>query len=342
MWIHKLLFLTVGLFVGGIFSLLGVPAGWLLGALLTGIFFGIFIRDYDFTGWPFQMVLALVGANIGILMERGLFQQLVQYLLPLLITLLFTLLAGLSFGILLSRWTDLDQRTAFFCTIPGGASEVIALSREYGADQRIVAAFHTARITMFVLMIPFGIGMIYGQGSTDPSAIPQLLPTGVQVSFFVIVILGAYLLNRFINFPGGILIYSIALGFILSEFIIHIGEVPGYISGIGQGLIGAMVGIRFERSTLVRLKSIGTASVKILGLYLLGSLVIAGIFFLLTPLSYFTSLLSTVPAGAAEMASTAFALQMEPTLVASLHIIRVVSIFLVLPFLLKWWINRTE
>ncbi|QDI92210.1 AbrB family transcriptional regulator [Salicibibacter halophilus] len=333
---YKVLFLAVALLVGGLFSSIGVPAGWLLGGLLTGIFYGLFIRAFDFSGWPFQMALALVGINIGLIMEPDLFQQLAQYLLPLFITLVLTLLTGLFLGILLDRWTSLDRQTAFFCTIPGGASEVIAISSDYGADQRIVASFHTARITMFVLIIPFGIGMIYGEGNEQAQAVTQMLPTALQVSFFGLIIVGSYVLNRFVSFPGGILIFSIAFGFLGSEFIVNIGEVPEYVSGIGQGLIGAMVGIRFERSTVVRLRSIGVASLKVLGLYLLCSLGVALLFFWLTPLSYLTSLLSTVPAGAAEMASTAVALQIEPTLVASLHIIRVISIFLVLPFLFKW------
>ncbi|WP_245723095.1 AbrB family transcriptional regulator [Natribacillus halophilus] len=329
------MFLAVALLIGASFSSIGVPAGWLLGGLLAGIFYGLFIRAFDFSGWPFQLALALVGINIGLMMEPELFQQLIQYLLPLFITLVLTLLTGLFLGILLDRWTNLDRRTAFFCTIPGGASEVIAISSDYGADQRIVASFHTARITMFVLIIPFGIGMIYGEGNMDVQTTAQLLPTGLQISFFAVIIVGSYVLNRLISFPGGILIFSIALGFLGSEFVVNIGEVPAYISGIGQGFIGAMVGVRFERSTVVRLKSIGAASLKVLGLYLLSSLGIAVLFFWLTPLSYLTSLLSTVPAGAAEMASTAVALQLEPTLVASLHIIRVVSIFIVLPFLFK-------
>ncbi|AXF56997.1 AbrB family transcriptional regulator [Salicibibacter kimchii] len=333
---YKLLFVAVALMIGGFFSSIGVPAGWLLGGLLTGIFYGLFIRAFDFTGWPFQMALAIVGINIGLIMEPDLFQQLTQYLLPLFITLVLTLLTGLFLGILLDRWTSLDRRTAFFCTIPGGASEVIAISNDYGADQRIVASFHTARITMFVLIIPFGIGMIYGEGNVGAQSAGLMMPTSLQVAFFAIIILGSYFLNRLVSFPGGILIYSIAFGFLGSEFVVNIGEVPGYFAGIGQGLIGAMVGIRFERSTVVRLKSIGAASLKVLGLYLICSLGIAVLFFWLTPLSYLTSLLSTVPAGAAEMASTAVALQIEPTLVASLHIIRVISIFIVLPFLFKW------
>ncbi|WP_052363661.1 AbrB family transcriptional regulator [Geomicrobium sp. JCM 19037] len=156
LWIKKVGFLLVAFIVGIVFQTMGVPAGWLLGALLTGIFYGLFIETYNFKGWPFALALALVGANIGIIMEAELFVHLHQYFFPLLVTLMITLFGGLGFGLLLNKWTGLDRTTAFFCTVPGGASEVIALSAHYGADERVVAAFHTARITMFVLLIPFG------------------------------------------------------------------------------------------------------------------------------------------------------------------------------------------
>ncbi|WP_042425790.1 AbrB family transcriptional regulator [Geomicrobium sp. JCM 19039] len=341
LWIKKIGFLLVAFIVGIVFQTMGVPAGWLLGALLTGIFYGLFIETYNFKGWPFALALALVGANIGIIMEAELFVHLHQYFLPLLVTLMITLFGGLGFGLLLNKWTGLDRTTAFFCTVPGGASEVIALSAHYGADERVVAAFHTARITMFVLIIPFGVGLFYGQGSpeTFSEASTQLQPN--QLFFFAVVISIAFLLHRLFTFPGAMLIYSIVVGFLLSQFVFQLGTLPNYIAGVGQVLIGAMVGIRFERSTVKRLSSIGVPSLKILAMYVGMALFVALLFFMMTPLNYVTSLLSTVPAGAPEMSSTAFALKLEPSLVASLHIIRMVSIFLVLPLFLRLILKKS-
>ncbi|WP_255357871.1 AbrB family transcriptional regulator [Geomicrobium sp. JCM 19037] len=151
----------------------------------------------------------------------------------------------------------------------------------------------------------------------------------------------AFLLHRLFTFPGAMLIYSIVVGFLLSQFVFDLGTLPNYVAGVGQVLIGAMVGIRFERSTVKRLSSIGVPSLKILAMYVGMALFVALLFFMMTPLNYVTSLLSTVPAGAPEMSSTAFALKLEPSLVASLHIIRMVSIFLVLPLFLRLILQKS-
>ncbi|WP_054637479.1 AbrB family transcriptional regulator [Thalassobacillus sp. C254] len=331
---QQIIYIILALIAGGFFSYLGIPAGWLLGSLLFGIIIGLIFKKLPFEGLPFQMALAMVGTSIGFMMERELFFTLHIYLFPLLVTLSLTLAAGLLFGWLMYKWTDLDILTAFFCCVPGGASEVISVSREYGADDRIVAAFHTARITFFVLVIPFAAGIFYPVIETEAQVNGSYTNLTLLLPILFVVISLSIILNRKVKIPAGALLYSIFIGFLVSEFLIPL-ESPSYIAGIGQGLIGAMIGIRFDKVTLHRLKLIGLPSVGVIQLFFLFSLCLALIFFLLTPLPYMTSLLSTVPAGAAEMASTAFALQLEPTLVSSLHVIRVMVLFLVLPFLLK-------
>ncbi|WP_018922103.1 AbrB family transcriptional regulator [Salsuginibacillus kocurii] len=328
--------LLAALGVGAVFNMLNVPAGWLLGALLTGILYGLLRSDVSYEGWPFKIALTLVGTNIGLLMERELFSVLGVYILPLFITIIVTLAGGLLFGWLLYKWSSiLDKRTALFCCIPGGASEIISVSGDYGADNRIVAAFHTARITFFVLLIPLIAGLWAEAAEAGPEQVAEGALTLEHIIVFLIVMSIAFYLNFRIKIPAGSLLYAIAFGFLFGDFIFHIDDVPTYIGGIGQALIGVMVGVRFDRPTFLRLKQIGGVSAQVLGLFFILSFFLAFIFWLFTEVSYVVSLLSTVPAGAAEMAATAFALGLEPTLVASLQIIRVISVFLALPIILK-------
>ncbi|WP_147804194.1 AbrB family transcriptional regulator [Alkalicoccus halolimnae] len=326
---------VIGLCCGFLFDQLHIPAGWLLGSLLFGIIYGLSRSDVHYDGLPFKLALTLVGANIGIMMDRSLFGILGTYFLPLFAVLLLTFLGSFLLARLLYRWApSLGKRTAFFCCIPGGASEIISLSGDYGADSRIVAAFHTARITFFVLLIPLAASLW-----KDPVSVPadnsSAILTGEHLLIFTIVIGAAILLNNILTIPAGALLYSILIGFFLGEFIFEIQEAPAYAGAIGQGLIGVMVGVRFDRETFLRLRQSGFISAKIIFLFLLLGFVSAGVFYLFTDTSYAVSLLSIIPAGAAEMSATAYALGLAPTLVASLQIIRVISIFLALPFLLK-------
>src|SRR5699024_1757228 len=139
-----------------------VPAGWLIGSLITGIVCGIFFRRYEFKGISFKVTLAFIGANISLLLMVDTLKMIHHLLLPLFITIIITNTAGFLFGILLyKRTTEVDKITAFFCCIPGGASEIIGISNTYGADDRLVAAFHTVRITCFTIAIPLIVGFLH-------------------------------------------------------------------------------------------------------------------------------------------------------------------------------------
>lgn len=328
--------IVIALCVGVLFSFIGVPAGFLIGGLVVGISYGLFLRPLSFSGMPFRFALGYVGVNVGFMMEPELFRLLLHYFLPLLISLTITLLAGVGIGWLLYRWTDLDPLTAYFSTVPGGASEVIAFSGEYGADNRIVAAFHTARITLFVMLVPFLASVFYPGDMTKVQGEPlfESISIGTLIGFFVAILLAIILFSLW-KLPAGTLFYGVFAGFVMSEWILtNAPSIPTYIAGIGQALIGVMVGVRFDRSTFLKLKEIGVVSALLLAVYFLFSLVNAAIFHWLTDLPYMTSLLSTAPAGAAEMSSTAMALHLEPTLVSSLHIIRVIALFLFLPIVI--------
>lgn len=136
-----------------------------------------------------------------------------------------------------------------------------------------------------------------------------------------------------------------AISFAISTFITPIPTPPSYVTGIGQAIIGSMVGIRFDKQVLVRLLGVGKIAFSLIGLYLGFSFITGYLFHLMTQLSFSVSLLGTVPAGAAEMSATAVALQLSPSIVASLQIMRVVILFLLLPWLIKlfkWRLSKKK
>ncbi len=329
----------VALLVGAVFAYFHVPAGWLLGSLLTGIFTAFYVKKLIFSDGLFKISLAVIGCNIGFMVIPSHFLVYKALIGPFFLTLILTIGCSLLLRKFMLTYSNLHPNTAFFCCLPGGASEVIALSKDYGADQQIVAAFHTSRITLFVLFIPFIVG-IYTPVVSDSSLsapTPDAMGGSVAVFTLFVVMVLTMKLAPYIRFPGASLFLSIGLGFVAHQWIVPFADMPSIVTGIAQGFMGAIIGIRFDRETFSRLRQVGLVSFLTLLLYMGMSFILAFIFYLLTPLEFFTSLLGIVPAGAAEMASTATALQVEPTLVATLQMLRVLTLFLLLPFLIKWF-----
>src|SRR5699024_7790539 len=129
----------------------------------------------------------------------------------------------------------------------------------------------TVRITVFSLSIPLLIGYLNrtGNGSTVEIAQSDESLSIAHGVFFLIVIISTLFIERIYHFPGGTLIFSIVLGFVLSEYIVPIESVPRYISGMGQAAIGAFVGIRFDRKVLNEIVKIGPITLAIVGTFVI-------------------------------------------------------------------------
>ncbi|ARK29766.1 AbrB family transcriptional regulator [Halalkalibacter krulwichiae] len=340
--IKKLVYLMIAVSVGGLFSWLQIPAGWLLGSILTGIISAFFVVKIHLPNNLFKLSLAMIGGTIGLMLRPEQFLDYHSLLAPFLFTLFLTLVGGVGLGLFLKRYSNLNSNTAFFCCLPGGASEVIGLSLQYGANQQIVAAFHTTRITLFVLVIPLVVGLqapTFSQGLQKSGLALNHYALALFLLFVVMVL--TIILSKKITFPGSSLFFAIGLGFI-AHLLFPAVEMPGFIAGFAQGIMGAIIGMRFDKDTFKQIRAIGLISGITLLIYFLMSLALATVFYLLTPIGWFTSLLSIVPAGAAEMASTATALNIEPAMVATLQMARVLALFIALPFLIKLFADKTD
>ena len=336
------MYLVSAILVGALFQAIHVPAGWLLGALVCGIIWSFSSGKIVFSKRYFSIILAVVGTNIGFTVVLERFVTYKELIIPLLISILLTIIFGLILGRMFQKWSGLDENTAFFCCLPGGASEVIAVSEEYGADQRIVAAFHTTRITLFVLVIPFLAGVISDGRNDLPIQTPNISAIGF-ISVLLCVIVVALLSARiggYIPFPGAIIFISIGLGFAAHTFVLPDATMPSVIPGLAQALMGAILGMRFDRETLSELLRIGKVSALTLVIYFGASIILASLFFSITSTSFSESMLGIVPAGAAEMAATALSLNLDSTLVATLQMLRVLCLFAALPFLIKWFAKK--
>ncbi|MFC0560053.1 AbrB family transcriptional regulator [Halalkalibacter alkalisediminis] len=339
--IKKSIYILLAVLSGGLFSWLNVPAGWLLGSMFAEMISSFFIIKIYLPNKLFKIALALIGANIGLMLRPEQFLNYQALLFPFLLTLLITIIGGVLLGKFLKHFSNLNSNTAFFCCLPGGASEVIALSHKYGANEQIVAAFHTTRITLFVLVIPLVVGLNAPFIHTNASNGFPLTQALWAILTLLAIMLATLFLSQRLQFPGSSLLFAIGLGF-LAYLLFPTIEVPVVVTGVAQAIMGAIIGIRFDKESLLQLKSIGAISAVTLFIYFIVSLGLATIFFVLTPIDWFTSLLGIVPAGAAEMASTAATLKMDAAMVATFQMARVLALLILLPFLIRMFAKSTN
>lgn len=344
--IQKIIYLLVAAAFGGLLTWLNMPAGWLIGALLTGVFYRLRIGSISFHPLVFLFAFALIGVNIGLTMKMSMFAEVASVLFPLVVGLIVMLVGSWVLSRMLYRYSDLDAKTSLFCCVPGGASVMLLLSHQYGADQRVVAAFQSSRVVLLVASIPAFAGMVNGQAAEAASGATQLassvtpLPAGFKYVIILAMIAAALGLARVFRIPAAPFMYAMLLGFLVNQFVVPLGAMPNGVVGIGQVLLGAIIGLQFDREALTRLKGIGWLSLGILLLFLALSFVTSFVFFLLTKHDYLTSLLGMVPGGAPQMSSTASLLNLDATLVASVQLIRLLIIYFLLPIVIPYLVKK--
>lgn len=142
-----------GLAGGYLASLTGWPLPWMIGSLL-----GVALARC--AGLPAVPLPAgrqagqwLVASAVGLHVSREAALALLDHL-PLLLagavgTLLLTLI-----GIAVLRRGGVDPATAFFASLPGGASEMVNLARRHRAEPAQVAAAHSLRLLLVLLLVP--------------------------------------------------------------------------------------------------------------------------------------------------------------------------------------------
>ena len=119
----------------------GIPGPALFAALLVGIAWALAGPGprLDVPAPAFTASQAVIGVQIGLYLQLDTLRAISGDWLPVAVVSLLTLVATLLAGVGLARVTKLDAPTASLGMVAGGASGIVAISRELGADDRLVA-----------------------------------------------------------------------------------------------------------------------------------------------------------------------------------------------------------
>lgn len=150
---HLLISFIVALIGGYLASLLNIPLPWTLGALFTSILWNLFTPNYTIFKSGRRVGQFLIGTSLGLYFTRDIVELIIAEWLLLSLGVMGCLLVSL-FLILFNVRKPLAFSTIYFTYLPGGASEMVNLSKKFGADPAVVAIGHTVRIIVLVFSVP--------------------------------------------------------------------------------------------------------------------------------------------------------------------------------------------
>ncbi len=304
---------------------LHLPLPWMIGPLLA-------VAAASVAGAPVESSLRLRNAGLAVIgTALGLyFTPDVAALLPTLALavaagVLWVLLQGYVFYRLLARSPGTDRATAFFAAAIGGASEMSLLAEKHGAQVDRVAAAHSTRLLLVVVLVPVAYQLL-GVHGADPSTLAvQAVHPGGLLALVLAGGAGLALLWK-LGVPNPWVLGPLLATAVLTASGFQGSALPPGASNAAQLLIGVALGTRFTpafvRGAPRWLLAVASGTLVML----LASTAFSWALAQASGLHRATLLLGTAPGGIAEMCITAKVLQLGVPTVTVFQLTRYLAV----------------
>lgn len=316
---------------------LGLPSAVMFGSLLGGIVHAL-TSDTDLRLPPvsFRLGQALVGVIVGSTVSLDALAAMGDDAPAIAAVTVGTILISLASGALLALRGDVSRVTGAFALIAGGASGVVAVARDLGADDRVVTVVQYLRVLLVLVVMPVVTTLAFhpphGQGAL---AAAHTHPAADLA--FVLVSVGLGLgLARLVPFSTSVLLAPLVVAAALAASgWLGAVTVPAPVQWVGYALIGVQVGLRFTRASLASIaRMLPVVVLLILGM-IVATALMGSLLAVLTPVDGLTAYLATTPGGLFAVLATAADSGSDTTYVMAVQLVRLLVILALTPLLAR-------
>lgn len=311
---------------GGIATALGIPLGFLIGAMIATAALSLFKLPVAVVPNSRQAAQGLIGIGAGLRLTPEVAERLAGLFPVMLVSAFALILAACFISLAIARLTRLDPDTAFFMSLPGGIAEMAVLSERYGGVPGLVSIGQFLRILFVTLTIP---QIVFALGR-DGAVMPEIVAAHAEVVVLPLVTLcaAATLLALGLSkrrIPNAWLLSGIIAGAIAALFEWHTA-VPVEGLELAQIFIGISLGARCTRAVFrdgyrfLPANIAGTAALVSISTLL--AFAIGRIF----DIDAISLILALAPGGIAEMSLVSGQIGADTVLVVAFHLVRVVMV----------------
>ena len=328
-------------------TLIGVPSAALFAALVVGIAWALMAAGPR--GVPRKLGVAaqgVLGVYIGTMVQQDAVATLQGDWGIVLAVAVATLGLSVVAGALLGLRRDVTPLTGSLALVAGGASGLVAIARELGGDDRVVAVVQYLRVALVTASMPVVVTLIYhADRSQVAPQIPenQTLPWYFSVPLMAVLVVAGSVGARLIRLPGAGLLGPLALTVALELSGLSFGlSVPLLLVQAGYMLIGWQAGLAFTRESL---RSVGRLLPAAVALIVVIGVATAGLGILLSRVTGLTLLegyLATSPGGVYAVLATAAETGSNVTFVIAAQVVRILLMLFAAPLLARAvvWASR--
>jgi membrane AbrB-like protein len=323
-------------------TLLGLPSAVLFGALVGGMAHALTSPSpLAVPPWAFKGGQALIGVTIGAMVSLAALRRIGDSLVPLLLVTLGTVVVSLVAGRLLALRHDVSPVTGAFALVAGGASGVVSVARELGADDRVVTVVQYLRVLVVLATLPLVTAVVFHPESGLGTLRESTAPLPADLVYVAVALVVGLVVARLAPISTMTL-----LGPMLVAAVISAGgwlgsvSVPTPLQWLAYTLIGVQVGLRFTRASLSSIASMLPAVLAIIAAMVVTTGLMGAALAALTPVDGLTAYLATTPGGLFAVLATAADSGADVSYVLAVQLFRLLVILALTPLLARWLRGR--
>jgi hypothetical protein len=277
---------------------------------------------------------------IGVLARAETLVAVAQHWLAVLVVGTATLALSMAAGLLLGLRRGVTPLTGMLALTAGGASGLVAVSRELGGDDRVVAVVQYLRVVLVTVSMPVVAAALYGaSGGGGPGAgVPgpsAPWPTGLALTAGCAAV--GVPLTRLLKVPAGALLGPMALALVLTLTGLSRGATPpAALVELAYAVIGWQAGVRFTRESLRTVARLLPAAVGLIAAVVVLCAALGALLARLTGATPLEGYLATTPGGIYAVLATAISAGVDVAFVVAVQVLRVVVMLLVAPTVARW------
>lgn len=331
-------FIVLAGLAGWLLEKLAVPAALLLGPMLCAIIMSVTGTKIRMPKVYFKYSQGIIGCLVAHAVTFSILSEILQIWYVMLFATLVTLLFSTIIGIFSVRFGGLPGSTAAWGTSPGGAAAMVAMAEEYGADSRVVATMQYVRVICVVLMAALVSHFLMTSDLNNQAITPIVEDWDISTftNFFItiaILVVGVSL-GKYI--PAGFLLVPMLLGTVLQFLGVVNLVIPHWMIAIAYGIMGAYIGLGFDRATLryvmYAMPIMIIASMLLILLCGLSALIVSW----WLGVDYLSAYLATSPGGLDSLSVVAIDVHADVGLVMAMQTLRLFAVILTGPMIAKY------
>ena len=325
-------------------ALAGLPSPALFGGLVVGLVVALrgAVR-LDIPRPVGQTAFAVTGVITGQLFTLDVLGAVAADGLAVAAALVATLLLSVAGGFALAAATGMNRPTGVFGMIAGGASGVVVVSADAGADAGLVALMQYLRVLVVLASIPLITSVVPAGGPAGGGLAPvNAGPLWQGLLFCAVVCAVGAPLAKLLRVPSGALlgpmVLAAAVAIVRPDLV---RPVPRLIQDAAFLVIGLQVGLRFSLEQFrLGVRSLPAVGVAIVGI-MAGCAVLGAGMAAWTGRPFFDCYLATTPGGLYAVLAAAVQTGADAAYVTSVQVLRVFMMLLAAPAL-GWLVRRHQ